>query len=107
MTTHEYLKNSFISAAGVLVYTLGLATLLFNSERLLPLPAEPNLLYPVLAMMTLVISATITGLMVLGRPINLYMNGKRTEAFTLLYYTIGWLIVLAVLVVVAVVAMAR
>ena len=50
-----------------------------------------------------VVSATITDLLVLGKPIYLYLEGKKKEAFTLLIATLVWLILFLFLVAVVLV----
>jgi len=41
--------------------------------------------------MLFVVSATIVGTLVLGRPILLYLGGKRNEAPRFFGWTVGWL----------------
>lgn len=70
-------------AAGVFVYVSFVAWLGFNSQKFFG--GEPdNFLTPLFVLLLFVISASITGLLVLGKPIHMYMNGLRKEAFTLL-----------------------
>ena len=40
-------------------------------------------------LMLFVFSAAFTGTLVLGRPIVWYLNGKKREALSLLFYTLG------------------
>lgn len=53
---------------------------------------------PVVLLLLFVLSATIVGSLVLGRPIYLYLNGSKPDAIRLLFYTIGWLFVIIVIV---------
>ena len=53
---------------------------------------------PVAVLMLFVLSAAITGTLVLGRPILLYLDGKKTEALKFFGYTVGWLFLLTILV---------
>jgi hypothetical protein len=43
-----------------------------------------------------IISASVTGLLVLGKPIHLYLSGLKKEAFVLLFATTGWLVLFLV-----------
>lgn len=53
-----------------------------------------------MTMLTLfVVSAAVTGSLVVGRPILLYIEGKRSEAVRFFMYTIGWLVALLVILV--------
>ena len=49
---------------------------------------------PVAVLMLFVLSAAITGSLVLGRPIMMFMGGHKKEAIEFLGWTIGWLFIL-------------
>ena len=62
-----------------------------------------NFLMPLFLLLLFVISAAITGLLVLGKPVHLYLSGLKKEAFILLFATLAWLVIsLAVVAVVLV-----
>lgn len=48
--------------------------------------------------MLFVISATIMGFLVLGKPLMMYLDGFKKEALKLFYFTVAWLILIAFLV---------
>ena len=98
MSKGEYCWRSLIHAAGVLVYTTAVALLFFNGQRIFGHPH--SFLLPLFMLLLLIISASVTGLLVLGKPITLYLGGLKREAFTLLFATLAWLVVFIVLVVV-------
>lgn len=81
--------KSFLCAAGAFAYIGGVAWLLFNAGRFVHVVQSP--LIPVFMLLLLVISATITGLLVLGRPVMMYLSGQKKEALTFLLATIGWM----------------
>ena len=56
-----------------------------------------DFLTPVLFLMLFVVSATITGSLILGRPIYLYLNDQKKEGILFLIYTIAWLFVLMII----------
>jgi hypothetical protein len=89
MKKSDYLLKSFISAGGVFVYTSVVAWLGFNSQRIFG--KTTDFLAPLFILLLFVISASITGLLVLGKPIHLYLNGLKKEAFILLFATLVWL----------------
>lgn len=62
----------------VVLYIAGVSWLLFNSKKLIS--PEPTFLVPLSILLLFVLSATIVPTLVLGRPILLYVNGKKTEA---------------------------
>ncbi len=97
MKKTDYLLKSFINAAGVLIYVSLVAWLGFNNQRIFGKPA--SFLMPLFILLLFVISASVTGLLVLGKPIHLYLSGLKKEAFTLLFFTLFWLIVFTAIVV--------
>ena len=97
MKNSDYVLKGFINAAGVFVYVSLVAWFLFNGEGIFG--EIESFLLPVMMLMLFVISASITGLLVLGKPIHLYVSGFKKEAFTLLFATLAWLILFLVAVV--------
>lgn len=96
------MKNSklifigLIDALGVVVYIILIAVILNNGEKTFGLMR--NYLGPIIFLLLFVISAAITGALTLGRPVLLYLDNKKAEAIKLFFYTISWLI-LALLIV--------
>lgn len=103
---HMKMKNgspvwySLGHAVLVLVYISSVAWFMTNAETILG-EAEETFLIPVAMLMLLVLSAAVMGLLVFGRPILMYLDGKKREAVMFLGYTIGWLTLLTFLVFVA------
>jgi hypothetical protein len=92
------LLQSFPYAAGTFLYIAGVAWLMSHLGDIFG-PEEPSgLLAPLLMLTLFVVSAATTGSLVLGKPIHLYLQGARGEAFMLLGATIGWLALFAFLV---------
>ena len=50
-----------------------------------------SLIDPIAVLTLFVLSAAITGSLILGKPVLMYMNGSKPEAIKLFFYTIGWL----------------
>lgn len=95
-TTHQSIQQSFVHAAGVFFYTIVVATILMNGGKIFgPMRTVWG---PVTFLMLFVLSATIVGLLVLGKPVILYANGAKGEAIKFLGYTIGWLCLILALV---------
>jgi hypothetical protein len=97
MKKSEYLLKSLINALGVLVYVSIVAWLLFNGEHIFD--DKPSFLIPVFMLLLFIISASITSLLVLGKPIHLYLSGLKKEAFTLLFTTLAWLVLFIAIVI--------
>lgn len=91
-----YIMRGLLHAAGVLLYITSVAWFLFNGEKIFG--ATRSFLIPLFMLLLFVISASVTGLLVLGKPAHLYLNGSKQEAFVLLFSTLAWLVLFAVLV---------
>ncbi|MFA6993945.1 MAG: hypothetical protein WC268_05160 [Patescibacteria group bacterium] len=92
------MKNSklfgwgLVHSLGVGVYVSLVALLMQNGERIFG--QMNNLLGPVAILMLFVLSAAVTGALVLGRPVLFYLDGHKAEAVKLFGFTLGWLFVL-------------
>lgn len=90
MKKSDYLLKSLLNAGGAFVYVALVAWLMFNAEMIFDGPE--NFLAPVFMLLLFVISASITGFLVLGKPIHLYLNNAKKEAFIFLFATLAWLL---------------
>ena len=86
---------SILNSLGVLAYISLLVTFMNNAQRIFG--KNDNAMTGVVALMIFILSALITGSLVLGRPIMLYLDGKKSEAVKLLFYTMASLFVLLLL----------
>jgi hypothetical protein len=62
----------------------------------------PEFFAPIIMLLLLVLSASIMGMLVFGRPVLLYLDNKKKEALSMLFYTIGCLAAIFLLTVVSV-----
>ncbi len=95
MKPKEYILKSLLHAGAVALYVTGVATLLSNTQNIFG-DKEDTVAIPIFMLLLLIISATITGLLVLGRPLYLYFSGMKKEAIILLLSILGWLVVFLV-----------
>ena len=91
MRKSSFILKSFIHAAGTFMYICGVALIFFNAQKIFG--ETKSFLIPVMMLTLFVLSASITGLLVLGRPMWLYLDGHKKEAVTFLFATLGWLAV--------------
>ena len=103
MKKSDYIQKGLLSASGVFIYILGVSWVLFNAKTIFGGEEPKGFVAPIFMLLLFVVSATITGLLVLGKPIYLYFEGKKKEAFTLLIATLAWLILFLFIVAVALV----
>lgn len=98
----QYMKNNTIlwrslgHAVLVFAYTSLVAGLLFQAENIFD--NDDTFLIPVGMLLLFVLSATIVGSLVLGRPILMYLEGQKKEAIKFLGGTLLWLFVLVVII---------
>ena len=99
MKNSGYFLKSLINAAGTFVYVAAVAWLFSSGEAIFG--KQPGgFLGPLFMLLLLVVSASITGLLVLGKPIHLDLGGRRKEAIILLFATLAWLVLFLFIVVV-------
>ncbi len=86
----KFIKLGFLSAAGVFIYVSVIALFMFNAEDIFG--EEDTFIIPVFMLLLFVVSASITGLLVLGKPVLLYLDGHKKDALMLFFATLSWLI---------------
>ncbi|MFA7654016.1 MAG: hypothetical protein WCX97_03175 [Candidatus Magasanikbacteria bacterium] len=95
MTNSKLIFWGFVHAMGVDLYITIVAIIIRYGEQIFG--KMNNLFGPMAFLMLFVLSAAITSALVLGRPILLYMEGKKIEAIKLFGYILGWLFILTTL----------
>lgn len=96
----SYIHKSFVQAFLTGLYIAIVAWVMFHAQFLFG--KVTNFLAPLLILLLLVISATVTSLLVLGKPIQMYLEGAKKEAVQLLVATVVWLALFAVIIVISV-----
>jgi len=96
MSKTKLVLISLAQALSVFVYILLVSQVISIAEQMFN---KPNKFWaPVAFLLLFVLSAAITGLLVLGKPITLYLEDFKKEAIELFGYTIGWLALIAIVV---------
>ncbi len=97
------MKDSKLAVAGIrnsaatVVYVAAVAWFMFNGNAIFG-KQNDNFLMPLAILLLFVVSALITGLLVLGQPIWTYLQGRKAEAVKLLIWTAGSLAVETIIV---------
>lgn len=91
--TKKLLKIAFLSALGEGVYVMLVSLFMQCASRLFG-PPDPNFLGFIVFILVFVLSAAVSGALILGKPILMYLDGKKKEAVTLFAYTLMWIMVL-------------
>lgn len=98
MYTHmknSLLKYAGLNALGTTVYITFVASLFFSASHFLVL--KDMILIPIAMLLLFVLSAAVTGSLVLGRPLLWYLDGKKKEAVSLFIMTLGFLSLITIL----------
>ena len=79
-------KNALLNSLGTTAYIAAVASLFFYGLK--NLGPGNTVLIPIFMLMLFVFSAAFTGLLVFGRPMLWYLDGKKKEAVSLLVSTL-------------------
>ncbi len=89
--TAVLIKNAITSAFAVSLYVIAVSSIMSYMPRFFgPGKADVVLMLAVMFLL-LVFSAAVTGSLIFGRPVIWYLEGKKQEALSLLFYTIAFL----------------
>jgi hypothetical protein len=92
---NKLLLKAIINAFGTLLYIILIVSFIFSLQHFQKM--EDTIFIPIAMLMLFVCSAAITGFLVFGKPVMLYLDGKKKEALSLLGYTIGILFLLTII----------
>lgn len=90
------MKYAWLDALGTAVYIVLVASLIYSLSHS-GFQAGNDLIVPIFMLLLFVFSAAFTGSLVFGRPVMLYLDGKKKEALTLVFWTLGILLVLTII----------
>lgn len=96
MSKSKIVFYAITHSLGVLAYILLLVSFMNNGKNFFG--NSPEILIGMVMLSLFVLSASVTGLLVLGRPIHLYFNGFKKEAFILLFSTLACLFAFTVVI---------
>jgi hypothetical protein len=86
---NKLVQRSFLNALSTTAYVTVIATFLFNANKIFA--PKDTAFAPMAALMLLVLSAAVTGSLVVGKPLLMFLNGQKSEAVKLFIYTVCWL----------------
>ena len=97
MNNKKLAVYALIISIGVFIYTAAVSLIMLNGDKIFG--QTKTLSSPIAFLMLFVLSATIVGALVLGRPILFYLDGLKKEAVKLFIYTVGCLLALTIIVI--------
>lgn len=92
------LGRSLLHACLAVVYVFLIVMLMRNGEKLFG--NDSKILGTMSFLLLFVVSATVMGFLVLGKPILMYIENKKKEALWMFFGTLSWLTVFLVVVVI-------
>jgi len=95
MNRKKLILWSSLNALGTLVYITLVALILQNGEKIFG--KMQDISGPIAFLLLFILSAAVTGALVLGRPILLYLDNNRKDALILFFYTLAWLFLFLIL----------
>lgn len=96
MKNSKLIIAAILDSLGVAVYIFLVSLIVNNGEKIFGKMASP--IAPVAFLLLFVFSALMTGGLILGRPIILYLDGQKKEGLKLLFYTGASLLAILVLI---------
>ena len=91
----KIIKRAAINAVGTAIYVVLIVLFIFSLQIFQK--EEDIIIIPMAMLLLFVCSAAITGFLVFGKPIMLYIDGKKREAVSLLGYTLGVLVLITII----------
>ena len=95
--------NAIIKTAGVnavltALYVFTISSFLFYIPKIFDNTKPDTVFAPIIMLSLLVFSAALVGALIFGKPIMWYMDDKKKEAVSLLFYTLGIFFVITIVV---------
>ncbi len=91
----KLLTFSFFAALSQVAYIFLISLVLRYGDEIFG--AKPGIFGIIAALLLFVVSAAISGALILGKPALLYLEGKKKEALQLFILTVSWLILFLVI----------
>ena len=91
------IKYAAINSIGTALYISAVASFIYFLGNVFDNVKSESIIIPISMLMLFVFSAAFTGILVFGRPITWYLNGKKRESLFLIVYTLGFLLILTII----------
>jgi len=80
-------KTALINAVSTAVYVIAVGSFMYFGSQI-KLGRANLILVPISLLLLFVFSAALTGFLIFGKPAQMYIDGKKKEALSLLTYTL-------------------
>ena len=82
-------KRALIDALCTALYVAGVGCFMYYGSQI-KIGRANVALVPITLLLMLVFSASLTGFLIFGKPAQMYVDGKKKEALSLLFQTLGF-----------------
>lgn len=96
MPTSKIIKNALLNTLAATAYIALVATLLKNGGKLVG--QDDNAFSAIAFLLLFVFSVVVMGVTLLGKPILWYLDGFKKESVSLIFYTLGFLFLITLIV---------
>ncbi|HZW38277.1 MAG TPA: hypothetical protein VFF33_03165 [Ignavibacteriaceae bacterium] len=96
MENKYLLKRAAIDALATALYVFLISQIMKNGDQLFG-KVDNKIFAPMVFLLTFIFSALVTGYLILGKPIMMYLDGQKKEALRLLFYTGAALFIIMIL----------
>ncbi len=103
---NQTLKNALSNALATVLYIFLVASFMYYGSQV-KIGKTNTFLIPAAMLLLFTFSAALTGFLIFGRPALLYLDGKKKEALSLLWYTLSILFVITLAVILLLILFTR
>jgi hypothetical protein len=96
MKNSKLILTAILNSLGVAIYVFLISLIMTNGDKIFG-SVDNEAMAPLAFLLLFVFSALVTGGLILGRPIMLYLDGQKKEGVKLLFYTGASLFILLIL----------
>lgn len=86
LTNGNLFKQAALKAVGIFIYIFGISLFINNAQAIFG-QKDNKFLTPILVLLLFVLSALVTGYLILGKPLMLYIDKEKKASLKLLFYT--------------------
>lgn len=87
----KIIQQSFLLALGEVAYIFLVALIMFTVGKLFGDKPDPEIIAPIAFLLLFVISASVSGALIVGKPVMLYLDGQKKDALRLFGLILAWL----------------
>lgn len=91
--------QSFLHSIGVAVYIAAVAIFMNNANAIFG--KEDTVVTSIAALLLFSLSALVVGALLIGKPIMLFLEGKKKEAVQMVFASAGWILLFFIIALVA------